>query len=1273
MHRIAATPGGWQSGQEGVVFIEQDPADIVILTAADTDIQTLAAALLQLPADFPTVRATNLLNLQQQLTIDTYADDVLSKAKAIAIRLLGGQAYWSYGLEVVKELVQTTGAELIALPGDDRPDLDLMSQSTLGLSDVDRLWKYFLEGGVPNIVAGLQAIANQTCGTHYDIPPVQLLPSIGLYSPQRLKESVAGKSPTSGGLRGPAEFRGPAESKDPDSPLHIGILLYRAHVLSANIAPIDALCHALTQQGIATTCLYTYSLKDPELPAALLEHFRDRASIDVLINTTSFSLAKLNSDGANVAAWQALNVPVIQAIASGISEEQWRDSPQGLSPRDIAMNVALPEVDGRLIGRAISFKSVQQRDDLLQTEVVRYEPVSDRVEFVAQLAANWARLRQTAVGDRRVALILANYPNRDGRLANGVGLDTPESCVRILQAMQQAGYDLPEIPDTSAELMDSLTRAVTNDPEGLQLRSVKQALSADSYRQWFQHIPASAREAIVERWGEAPVDDIPIAGIQLGKVFVGIQPSRGYDLDPSLNYHSPDLVPPHRYLAFYAWLRSEFGVQAIAHIGKHGNLEWLPGKGIALANTCFPEIAFGPIPHLYPFIVNDPGEGAQAKRRAQAAIVDHLTPPLTRAELYGPLLELERLIDEYYEAQSLDPRRLPLIQPQILKLLEQEQLLPDIEAASKTSDVSAVLTQLDGYLCELKEAQIRDGLHILGQFPRGQQGIDLLASLARFPGAGQVGLTQAISQDFALSFDPHTADLADSYSDLPIPLHQLLGRDCRVVGDAIESLELLSNQWISQLIADDPYEPAPLPASKDCLEWIQTNLWPKLQQTSLEIQAILDGLNGRYIASGPSGAPTRGRSDVLPTGRNFYSVDIRAIPTETAWTVGQKAADAAVERYMQEEGDYPKTLGLSVWGTSTMRTGGDDWAQALSLIGVRPVWEGLSRRVVDFEILPVSVLGRPRVDVTLRISGFFRDAFPNLISLFDSAVQAVAKLKDESDLDNPICARIHQDTAYWQEQGLPKSQAQQRASYRIFGSKPGAYGAGLQGLIEAQNWSSDADLARAYLNWSGYAYTGAAKGHAAPEAFEQRLQQLQIVLHNQDNREHDLLDSDDYYQFQGGMTATVRTLAGQAPKTYFGDNSRPTVPKVRSLDQEIRRVYRSRVINPKWIAGAMRHGYKGAFEMVATLDYLFAYDATTHCVADFMYEGVANNYVLDDRVQDFVRKVNPWALRDMSERLLEAHQRGMWTEASPEILEAIELVMLEAERDIEGTSTLASV
>ncbi|NJL49900.1 MAG: hypothetical protein HC929_24010 [Leptolyngbyaceae cyanobacterium SM2_5_2] len=447
-------------------------------------------------------------------------------------------------------------------------------------------------------------------------------------------------------------------------------------------------------------------------------------------------------------------------------------------------------------------------------------------------------------------------------------------------------------------------------------------------------------------------------------------------------------------------------------------------------------------------------------------------------------------------------------------------------------------------------------------------------------------------------------------------------------------------------------------------DWIRHTLLPALTQTTDEIRYLLKGLNGGYIPSGPAGAPTRNRPDVLPTGRNFFSVDIRAIPTESAWDVGRRAAEVLIEAYTQEHGEYPQTLGLSVWGTSTMRTGGDDLAEALALMGVRPVWDGPSRRVVDFEILPLRALGRPRVDVTLRISGFFRDAFPNLIDLFDQAVAAVAELEEPPE-QNPLAARVQQESDDWQRQGLTAEQAQARARYRIFGSKPGAYGAGLQGLIESQNWTTDEDLARAYLNWSGYAYGRGATGHAMPEAFEQRLRHLQVVLHNQDNREHDLLDSDDYYQFQGGMTVAARTLKGQSPTTYFGDNAITEKPKVRSLVAEIAKVYRSRVVNPKWIAGVMRHGYKGAFEMAATVDYLFAYDATTRCVADHMYEGVAQAYVLDPVVQEFVQKSNPWALRDMAERLLEAHQRGLWETANSTMLDALRQVAHAAEGILE--------
>ena len=1236
MHRIAAAPGGWNPETEGVVSIEQTPAPIVLLTAADTEIQTLAQALGQLPADFPAVRVTNLLHLQQQFTIDDYAETVLGSAQAIVLRLLGGRAYWPYGLEVAKQVVEQTGAALWVLPGDDRPDPELGGHSTLPLTAVDQLWRYFCEGGIENTVNALKFVAAVSLGLPETVTPPQLIPRVGLYPWKSVGEI------------------------DPAAP-QVGLLFYRAHYLAGNTAPIDALCEALVDRQLQPVPVFVSSLREIEVQQALLHQFSS-GQLAVLLNATSFSLARLDGDAP--ALWQKLDVPVLQVIFSGGTIEQWQSQTQGLSARDVAMNIALPEVDGRIITRAVSFKAVQTRSTALETDVVVYEPAIDRIAFVADLALAWANLRHMPRRDRRLALILANYPTRDARLANGVGLDTPASCVELLQALAEAGYAVDDLPADGDNLIARLTATATNDAEG-DWRSPAQTLSLADYEQYFAMLPAAVQQAVIDRWGTPEQEAIayPIAGIQLGNVFVGVQPARGYDRDPALNYHAPDLVPPHRYLAFYAWLRLKFGTQAIVHVGKHGNLEWLPGKSVALSEDCFPEVAIGALPHLYPFIVNDPGEGAQAKRRAQAVIIDHLTPPMTRAELYGPLQQLENLIDEYYEAQSLDPTRLPAIRSSILALMQQEHF---DRPADSPDDWTDLLTRTDGYLCELKEAQIRDGLHILGQCPQNRQLRDLIVAIARHPASGRLGLTRAIAADEQWDFDPLRTDPTQPFRPANLPRYVApLPQTARTVADGIAHLEDHAAQLIDALLQS---KSLPMGAAVDReLSWIAATLLPALRQTEAELTNLLHGLDGGYVPSGASGAPTRGRAEVLPTGRNFYSVDIRAIPTETAWAVGRAAAEAVIERYTQEHGDYPRSLALSVWGTSTMRTGGDDIAEALALLGVQPIWDGAARRVIDFEILPLSVLGRPRVDVTLRISGFFRDAFPNLITLFHQAVLAVSAL-DEPAAQNPLAAQVQQDAQTWQTAGLPEEQAIDRARYRVFGSKPGAYGAGLQGLIDAQNWTSDQDLARAYINWSSYAYSS-GEGKAAPEAFEQRLRQLQIVLHNQDNREHDLLDSDDYYQFQGGLAVAVRSLTGRNPQTYFGDHSLPENPRLRSLHEEIDRVYRSRVVNPKWIAGAMRHGYKGAFELAATVDYLFAYDATARCVEDFMYQGVAQAYVFDREVQAFVQQKNPWALRDMAERLLEAHQRGLWESAAAPTLDQLRSIALQAEAAIEAMSS----
>ncbi|HLO83500.1 MAG TPA: cobaltochelatase subunit CobN, partial [Nostocaceae cyanobacterium] len=1124
MHRISATSGAWNQS-EGLIFLEQTPAPFVFITAADTDIQTLAAAVPKLPANFPALRVANLLQLQQQISIDAYGEQVLEHAQVIVLRLLGGRSYWAYGLEVVQDIVQRNGTTLIVMPGDDALDPDLVSQSTVFSGIVNQIWRYFNEGGVQNFVNALKFIADTCLSTAYHPPAPQVVPRVGVYEwGGRWGDGERGRW-GDGEKKTHTQYPIPNTQypipntqypiPNPQSPLpKIGILFYRAHYLAGNTKVIDALCTALVQKNLQPVPVFVSSLREFNISKELLEIFQppELEHIDVLLNTTSFSLARLETETPEIELWEKLNVPVLQVILSGSFIEQWQSGLQGLTPRDIAMNVALPEVDGRIISRAVSFKTLQTRNDDLETDVVVYEPVSDRINFVAQLAANWVKLRRQPPKNRRIALILANYPNTNGRLANGVGLDTPASCIEILKALQTAGYEVGNIPKNSEELIQLLTSGVTNDPEGKDWKPINQSLSAQEYQEYFATLPPDVQQAITQRWGMVEEDagtrgrgdagkyrkedqvnsflsPLPIPGIQLSNIFIGVQPSRGYDLDPSLNYHAPDLEPTHNYLAFYYWVRECFGADAVVHLGKHGNLEWLPGKSVALSSSCYPEIAFGALPHLYPFIVNDPGEGSQAKRRAQAVIIDHLTPPMTRAELYGALQQVENLIDEYYEAESLDPSRLPTLRDRIRQLVIQENLYKDlgIENEQEISDFeTAILNSLDGYLCELKEAQIRDGLHIFGQTPQNRQLRDLIVAIARLPNRYSIGITRAIAQAWGLDFDPLTADLSMDFERRggvsPSPHsngYVVNGQKCRTLGDIVEVIEQHAAFLVEQIITNNSISPLPSPLSASplsppleaTLDWIRSKLLPTIQQTHQEITNLLRGLDGKYIPSAPSGAPTRGRPEVLPTGRNFYAVDIRAIPTETAWDVGRKAAENLIERYTQENGEYPKTLGLSVWGTATMRTGGDDIAEALALLGVRPVWDGAARRVVDFEILPLSILGRPRVDVTLRISGFFRDAFPNLIDLFSQAVAAVANLDEPAD-QNPIADTVRQETETAVSQGLPLEAALERSLYRVFGSQPGTYGTGLQGLIASQNWQNDQDLADAFINWSSFAYGG---------------------------------------------------------------------------------------------------------------------------------------------------------------------------------------------------------
>jgi len=749
---------------------------------------------------------------------------------------------------------------------------------------------------------------------------------------------------------------------------------------------------------------------------------------------------------------------------------------------------------------------------------------------------------------------------------------------------------------------------------------------------------------VEERWG-TPEDDPFLADdgfalsiFRYGNAIVGIQPARGYSVDPKETYHAPDLVPPHNYLAFYAWLRTVFKTDAVIHLGKHGNLEWLPGKALALSQECFPEAVLGPTPHLYPFIVNDPGEGTQAKRRTSAVIIDHLTPPLTRAETYGPLKDLEALVDEFYEASGVDPRRLDYLRREIRALTAASGLDEDAGIDANTSEDDA-LEKLDEYLCELKEAQIRDGLHIFGTAPEGRLETDLLVALARVPrGKGQgadASLIRALADDLLddPEFDPLNCAMGQAWNGSQPEVLSALSTDrWRTNGDTVERLELLASELVEGKAKASGNH------SKTVLGWIETVMRPSLRRCGTqEFQATLTGLNARFVAPGPSGAPTRGRPDVLPTGRNFFSVDSRAVPTPAAYSLGWASAGLLIERHLQENGDWLRRVVLTAWGTANMRTGGDDIAQGLALMGVRPQWDGANRRVTGFEIIPLDVLDRPRVDVTLRVSGFFRDAFPAQMDLFDSAARAVMAL-DEPEDKNPMATRYRED--------LARTGDERQAGFRVFGSKPGAYGAGLQALIDEKIWNERGDLADSYLEWGSYAYGGGTMGDRARDALEARLSSVEAVVQNQDNREHDLLDSDDYYQFEGGAAAAVAKLSGKEPVVYHNDHSRPERPVIRTLEDEVSRVIRSRVVNPKWIAGVKRHGYKGAFEIAATVDYLFAFAATTKAVKDRHFDLVFDAVLADDETRSFIEDSNPAALREIAARFTEAQERGMWTPRS---------------------------
>ncbi|MGE3538556.1 MAG: cobaltochelatase subunit CobN [Candidatus Tectimicrobiota bacterium] len=1253
---------------------------IVCVTNADTEILALSRLAHDLPAGFPALKVVSPLRLPENLS----TADLTAGATMVLVRLLGGRRAWEAGFDSLREQCRRQGIPFLAWSGEQHADAELTALSSVPAALMGEAFEYLRHGGLDNLKHMLLFLSDTLCMTGYGFEPPVPLPESGIYHPA-CPEQVTLED----------YLQNHWQAGRPG----VGVLFYRTHWMSGNRDFVDALIAEVERQDCNVLPVFCYSLRGPDGPPAAFQELivdaQGQPRIDCLLSTLSYSMGVLTVNGATIAeGWavdflDTLNVPIVQAVASTSSRAEWEASDAGLTPLDTAMAVAIPEFDGRIISVPMSFKEAVAQDSTVGSVVTKYVPVDDRVQVVAGLAVRLARLRRRANASKRVAILFSSYPTKAARIGNAVGLDSPASVMHLLEALRQAGYDLgpAPLPPDSDSLMQALVASGTYDTEFLTEEQLQQAvgqIKAADYQRWQAPWPAAVRAALQQAWGEPPGSlyrhngSVAVAGLQFGNVFLGIQPPRGFGDNPIAIYHHPDLVPSHHYLGLYHWLRHDFKAEAIIHMGKHGTLEWLPGKGIGLSAACYPDVALGDMPFIYPFIINDPGEGTQAKRRAHAVVVDHLIPAMMRAEVYNDIARLEQLMDEYYQVQTLDPSKLPAIQAQIWSLIVQANLHHDLHAAEAPDDFNDFLLHVDGYLCELKDAQIRDGLHTLGQTPAGEQHLGLVLAMLRLDNGTVLGLRGALARAAGLDYRSILDTPGARYTGILPAFLSTAEAPAHTHSDVLDRLEQAARRLLEQLTAQ-AWEPAavpelvqqllgtPEPEVCRTLRFACEVIVPRLQRTPDELANIVRALQGEYVPAGPSGAPTRGLAHVLPTGRNFYSVDPKTLPSPIAYQVGTELARSLLDKYLAEEGAYPESVGIVVWGTSAMRTHGDDIAEVLALLGVRPVWQTESRRVTGIDVIPLAELARPRIDVTLRISGFFRDAFPNLVHLVDHAIRTVAAL-DEPVEQNFVRKHYLADRAAYQAAGLEQDTASARSLYRVFGSKPGTYGAGILPLLDARNWRSDQDLAEVYMAWGGYAYTQTTYGAEARQEFKTRFAEMAIAVKNQDNREHDIFDSDDYMQYHGGMVATVRALTGRNPKAYFGDSSDPSRSRVRDLEDETRRVFRTRVVNPKWIESMQRHGYKGAFEMAATVDYLFGYDATAHVVQDWMYTQLTEQYVLDAQVQQFFRDKNPWALRNIIERLMEAVQRGLWEQPDQAQLEHMRQIYLQLEGELEDRS-----
>ena len=1053
----------------------------------------------------------------------------------------------------------------------------------------------------------------------------------------------------------------------------IGILMNQIASVSGDTDHIDALIEELRSRNVSVIPVFVTpnpgEITDSIGISGSIRKYlmrNGKAVADSVIITMGFSQLCMSPGEQGKNIFEELNVPVIQASALFGSAEDWHTN-SGFGPFEISMNVFWPEYDGQIL--SFPFASRERSD-----AGVRSVPMKERISAVSDLAVGWAMLRRTPPGKRRIAILLHQNPPRNDMIGGAFGLDAQESTVALLTELKKKGYTMNDVPKSGQELTAKLLAGVSNDTEWLSAAEMRERCAAfiptGTYAEWFSSLDGQCREKMLRDWKDLPGEihatdgGLVVPGMMNGNIFIGLQPNRGETEDSADIYHSRDIAPPHSYLAYYRWLTEDFGAHAIIHMGCHGTLEWLPGKGNALSGRCFPDAVFGHLPHIYPYAISNPGEGVHAKRRTCAVIVDHMIPAQTRAESYDDLAEIEVLVQEYLRAVSAGQKEkcgtlLNTVFDKCVKI----SLLDDIGLTqhSDLGELEEKMGTLYDHICSVKDNVIKDGLHILGSPPADERLEEMIYALTRIKNGDVPSLRHAAAE--MMNIDLREAmDSPSGMTDGKLN-GELIDAADRKAADLIRMMRSLSFEKDACVRA----------AEKDigmseglaaAIGLICGTVVPMLNRTDEEIKSVIRALDGGYVLPGPSGCPTRGNVHLLPTGRNFYSIDPAGIPTRPSWSMGQKMADLMIQRHVKDNGAYPKQVGIVVWATDTMKTGGDDIAYILWLLGVRPVWSASGSAVTGLEIIPVSELGRPRIDVTLRISGLFRDSFPDLINMIDDAVARISEL-DESEEDNYLLKNLRKDIADSVAGGLDPVTAKKKARIRIFGDPPGTYGGGVDSLIGTSAWKERRDLADVFVEWGGYGYGRNMRGEDVKDFFRKRLSGIEVTVKNHESRELDAFDNDDDYVFLGGMNAAVESCSGKQPVSMIGDSSDPERPGTRTLQEEGRFIFRSRVLNPKWADGLKRHGYRGVQEISNLTEYAFGWDSTSDAMEDWMYQSLADRFLFDGDNRQWIEDNNPDALRSITSRLLEAIERGMWN-ADSETAEKLRSLFLGSENILEA-------